>query len=210
LPEELVKRRKIHLGSSEAGSLQTTAIIAVASSVILVGSLAGCSADDAASGPSETEKPRTTAVPAPDDTTIDDVIESAPPAPVQDAELDDVVTFDTGVQVSVTEFTGITVEAETPGELAGPAVVATVRFENDSGEPLDLDGAVVTLLDAAGNVAVPTTSSPAAPASGTLDDGAAVEGIYVFRIPEDTRDEITLMVDYAAGAPVVVFHGSVR
>ena len=204
-----MKRRKIHPGSAEDGSLQTTAIITVASSMILVGSLVACTAYDAASAPSETEKPRTSAVPAPDDTTIDDLIEEAPSAPVQDAELDDVVTLDTGVRVSVTEITGITVEAKTPGELAGPAVVATIRFENESGEPLDFGGAVVTLLDAAGNVAVPTTSSPAAPASGTLADGGAAEGTYVFRIPEDTRDEITLMVDYAAGAPVVVFHGSV-
>ncbi len=154
------------------------------------------------------EKPRTTAVPAPDDTTIDDVIEEAAPAPVQDAELDEVVTLDTGVRVSVVELTGITVEAETPGEVAGPAVAATIRFENGSGDPLDVGSAMVTLLDAAGNVAAPTTSSPAAPAIGTVEVGGATEGTYVFRIPPDTRNEITLTVDYAAGAPVVVFHGS--
>ncbi|RXZ71956.1 hypothetical protein [Agromyces albus] len=161
------------------------------------------------SGPVEPEKPRTTEVPPPDGTTIDDVIEEAPPAPVEDADLDDVVTLDTGVRVSVAEISAITVEAETPGELAGPAVAATIRFENESGEVLDVGGAIVSLVDAAGNVAVPTTSSPAAPAIGTVDDGEAAEGTYVFRIPEDTRNEITLMVDYAAGAPVVVFHGSV-
>jgi len=27
-------------------------------------------------------------------------------------------------------------------------------------------------------------------------------------MPEDTRNAVTLTVDYAAGAPVVVFHGS--
>ena len=177
--------------------------------MILIGSLAGCTVPDGASGPVESEKPRTTAVPAPEDTTIDDVIEEAPPAPIEDAELDDVVTLDTGVRVSVAEITGITVEAETPGEVAGPAVLATIRFENESGEPLDLGGAMVSLLDAAGNLAAPTTSSPAAPASGTLDDGEAAEGTYVFRMPEDTRNAITLTVDYAAGAPVVVFHGPV-
>ncbi|MBT2517545.1 hypothetical protein J7E29_08895 [Streptomyces sp. ISL-90] len=189
--------------------------------MILVGSLSGCVASDGQSGgqsggqsavpsgPVEPDKPRKTAVPPPDDTTIDDVIEEAPPVPVQDADLDDVVRLDTGVRVSVVEISGITVEAKTPGELAGPAVAATIRFENESGEALDLGGAIVSLLDAAGNVATPTTSSPAAPANGTVDDGEAVEGTYVFRIPEDTRNEITLMVDYAAGAPIVVFHGSV-
>ena len=208
-------RSRIRTGSDDEGSLHSTAIIAIASSIILAGTLAGCTVTDAASGPdgasrpTQTEKPRATAVPAPDDTTIEDVIEEAPPVPVEDAELDDLVTLDTGVRVSVTEITGITVEAETPGEVAGPAVAATIRFENESGEPLDLGGAMVTLVDAAGNVAAPTTSEPAAPTSGTLDDGGTAEGTYVFRIPEDTRHEITLTVDYSAGAPVVVFHGSV-
>jgi hypothetical protein len=181
------------------------------SAVLLGGSLAGCTDSGGAPGPSgsvETQKPRTTPVPAPDDTTIDDVIDEAEPAPVEDAELDEVVELDTGVRISVTELSAVTVEATTPGEVAGPAVAAMVRFENDSGEPLDIGGAMVTLLDAAGNVAAPTTSSPAAPALGTLADGEAAEGTYVFLLPEDTRDQITLTVDYQAGAPVVVFHGA--
>ena len=190
------------------------AITALAASVLLVASLAACtpgprvSEPVESSGPVEPEKPRTTEVPAPDGTTIDDVIDEAPPAPVKDADLDDVVTLDTGVRVSVTEITGLTVEAQTPGEVAGPAVAATIRFENESGHPLDLGGTMVTLVDAAGNVAAPTTSEPAAPTSGTLDDGGTAEGTYVFRMPEDTRNAVTLTVDYAAGAPVVVFHGS--
>ncbi len=93
--------------------------------------------------------------------------------------------------------------------MAGPAVAATIRFENESGHPLDLGATMVTLVDAAGNVAAPTTSEPAAPTSGTLDDGGTTEGTYVFRMPEDTRNAVTLTVDYEAGAPVVVFHGSV-
>jgi predicted small lipoprotein YifL len=207
--EELVKRNPIHRGSAEVRSSLSTAIAAVASSFLLVVSLAGCTVSGSPYVPPATEPPRTTAVPAPDDTTIDDVIEEAPPAPVEEAELDDTVTLDTGVRVSVTEISGITVEAETPGEIAGPAVAATIRFENASGKPLDLGGAMISLVDAAGNVATPTTSSPAAPTSGTLDDGGTAEGVYVFRMPQGTRDTITLTVDYAAGAPIVVFHGSV-
>jgi hypothetical protein len=196
--------------------MHVVAVIGAASTAVVIATLTGCTAFDGPSGPvggasrsSETEKPRTTEVPAPEDTTIDDVIEEAPPVPVQDAELDDVVMLDTGVRVSVAAVEGITVTAETPGEVAGPAVAATVRFENESGEPLDVGGAMVSLLDAAGDLATPTTSSPADPAIGTIEDGAAAEGTYVFRIPEDTRHEITLMVDYAAGAPIVVFHGAV-
>jgi hypothetical protein len=211
-----VRRTRIRSGSADDPSAQTRVLVAVVA-IAITGCLTGCfatgaspdTAPDGASAPTPTEKPRTTEVPAPDGTTIDDVIEPAPPAPVHDATLDEVVALDTGVRVSVVEITGITVEAETPGEVAGPAVAATIRFENESGEPLDLGGAMVALLDAAGNIAAPTTSEPAAPAFGSIDDGETAEGIYVFRIPEDTRHEITLTVDYAAGAPVVVFHGAV-
>lgn len=199
---------RIHRGSADERSLPSRAAAAAAASLLVVASLAACTVSESTSGPVETQPPRTTAVPAPEDTTIDDVIEEAPAAPVTDAAMDDDVLLETGIRVSVVEISGITVEAETPGEVAGPAVAATIRFENTSGEPLDLGGAMVSLLDAAGNVAVPTTSTPAAPMTGTLDDGAGAEGTYVFRIPEDTRNEITLTVDYAAGAPVVVFHGS--
>jgi len=199
---------RIHRGSAGERSLPSRAAAAAAASLLVIGSLAACTVSESPSGPVETQPPRTTAVPAPDDTTIDDVIEEAPAPPVTDAAMDDDVLLETGVKVSVVEISGITVEAETPGEVAGPAVAATIRFENASGEPLDLGGAMVSLLDAAGNVAVPTTSSPAAPMTGMLDDGAGAEGTYVFRIPEDTRNEITLTVDYAAGAPVVVFHGT--
>ena len=200
---------RIHRGSAGERSLPSRAAAAAAAAVLIIGSLAACTVSESTSGPSDAQPPRTTAVPAPDDTTIDDVIEEAPAAPVTDAAMDDDVLLETGVRVSVVAITGITVQAETPGEVAGPAIAATIRFENESGEPLDLSGAMVSLVDAAGNVAVPTTSSPAAPAIGTFDDGEAAEGTYVFRAPEDTRHEITLTVDYTAGAPVVVFHGSV-
>lgn len=202
-------RSLIHGGSADERSPLSVKAAALGAAFLFVGSLAGCTVPDTASTPAATEPARTTAVPAPDGTTIDDVIEEAPPAPVTDAELDDVVLLETGVRVSVVEISGITVEAETPGEIAGPAVAATVRFENGSGEPLDLGATMVSLVDAAGDVAVPTTSAPAAPTSGTLDDGATAEGTYVFRMPEDTRSAVTLTVDYSAGAPVVVFHGSV-
>ncbi|MCD2441002.1 hypothetical protein LQ757_01815 [Agromyces sp. SYSU K20354] len=210
-----MKRTRIRR-AGDGHPVRTRVVVAAAvaaAAMTITGTLAGCIASenptDAASVPTPSETPRTTEVPAPGGTTIDDVIETAPPGPVKDADLDDVVTLDTGMRISVTEITSITVEAETPGEVAGPAVAATIGFENESGGPLDVDGATVSLLDADGNLAVPTTSAPAAPVMGAIDDGESAEGTYVFRIPEDTRHEITLTVDYAAGAPVVVFHGSI-
>lgn len=215
-----------HPAPADAGSLTRTAVLASVCAFVLLGSLAGCtpsggppdastqrtppSQPEQPEQPDQPEQPRTSAVPAPDGTTIDDVIDAVAPGPVENAELDEVVALDSGVEISVTEIRGLSVEAVTPGEVAGPAVAATIRFENDSGEPLDVGNAMVSLVDAAGNVAPPTTSEPAAPAMGTLDDGGAAEGIYVFLVPEDTRNDITLTVTHSAGSPIAVFHGPAR
>ena len=45
------------------------------------------------------------------------------------------------------------------------------------------------------------------PFAGTLADGDSVRGVYVIRVPEDKRDDLTVVIDYAAGVPAVVFEG---
>ena len=43
---------------------------------------------------------------------------------------------------------------------------------------------------------------------GVLQTGRSAEGRYVFSVPEDARDVVTVTVGYAAGAPFLVFTGS--
>lgn len=89
-----MKRNPIHRGSTEVRSSLSVAITAAASSSLRVVPLARWTASGSPFVPPATEPPRTTAVRAPDDTTIDDVIAEAPPAPVQEAESDDTVPLD--------------------------------------------------------------------------------------------------------------------
>lgn len=86
-----MKRNPIHRGSTEVRSSLSVAITAVASSSLRDVPLARWTASGSPFVPLATEPPRTTAVRAPDDTTIDEVIAEAPPAPVREAESDETV-----------------------------------------------------------------------------------------------------------------------
>ena len=65
------------------------------------------------------------------------------------------------------------------------------------------------MTDAAGNPAGPIAADPSAPLSGVLDPGATKSGTYVFTVPADQRNPVTVTVNYSAGAPTLVFTGQV-
>jgi hypothetical protein len=46
------------------------------------------------------------------------------------------------------------------------------------------------------------------PFTGTLQPGETVEGVYVFRVPTESRDTVTVSVGHRPGAPYAVFTGS--
>lgn len=174
--------------------------------------LTGCTAPGGdAAEPTSTKQPdapaRSTPVPAPDGGTIDDVIEPAPEPETVEADLDEVAEIDGDVKISASKVAEIDVTAQTPGEIAGPALAVTVRIENDSKADLDVETVMVTLIDSAGAVGVPTTAEPARPFTGTIPPGSDAEGVYVFLVPEGTRDPIELTIAYSAGVPVVLLVG---
>lgn len=97
-----------------------------------------------------------------------------------------------------------------PGEIAGPALRVTVHLDNGSSDPIDLLGVSVTM--AHGSDATP--ASPLGDPSvvrftGTLQPGASAEGVYVFRVPVEARNAVTVSVGYQPGAPYAVFTGAV-
>jgi len=48
------------------------------------------------------------------------------------------------------------------------------------------------------------------PFAGMVQPGESGEGIYVFSVPDDARDSVTIDVGYQAGAPLLLFTGPVR
>lgn len=131
---------------------------------------------------------------------------AAPDVIVERASADDDVTFDTGVEVSLGELLTTSVEAETPGEISGSAVVVEVVVTNDSTEAVDLSSAIVSLK--AGDVlGIGTTAGSPSPFNGSVAPGESVTASYVFMLDPAKDREVTVSVNYAAGEPVAVFTG---
>ncbi len=127
---------------------------------------------------------------------------TAPPVALQaPAKVDSVV-------VSLVTIQSLTVSANGPGEVAGPALAVTVKISNNSSAAVDVSHAVVTLLDSQGQVGTPTPESPAAPFTGSVQPGASASGVYVFDIAQTQRNPINVYVTYTAGAATAHFVGN--
>lgn len=115
-----------------------------------------------------------------------------------------------GLVAQITAMKAVQGEAVQAGEIAGPAVQFTLRLTNDTDAPIDLGLIAVNAyigegLTPAGGLVKPG----AAPFEGTLDVGDSTEGVYVYSIPENQRENVTLTLDYRAGQPAFVFRGKV-
>lgn len=113
-----------------------------------------------------------------------------------------------GVTATVEDLEAVQGSAQGPGQVAGPAVRVTVRIVNGTGAPVSLDAVAVDVTSGPGATpASPLEDVTAAPFSGTVGPGDAAVGVYVFTVPADQRDAVTVAVGYQAGAPYLVFTG---
>ncbi len=114
------------------------------------------------------------------------------------------------VSAAITSVSAVTATGVGPGEITGPAVAVTVKITNESAEPFDLDSVFVDLTDSTGGPGQPSISNPAMPLTGELAAGSNAEGVYVFRVPEDARKPVTILVSNTMAAKVVSFVGDAR
>lgn len=148
--------------------------------------------------------PEETAV---DDTTVDDP-GSTPLGPERDpVPLDAETDFGDGVGIRLRAIEAVEVEGRLPGERSGRGVVVTVEMTNTTGEPVSVDRVTVDLVDGSGASATPIDDPDRAPLSGMLAPGATATGEYVYELPADQRDGISIRVTYAADRPIVIFRG---
>lgn len=115
-----------------------------------------------------------------------------------------------GVSIEVTQMEAVDGEALGIGEIAGPAVRFTVSVTNGGNGTLDLGGVVVTVE--AGDEALPCTelSGPnAIPFPASVDAGQTATGSFVFRIPAEDRNNVSVFLSYSVDAPVAAFAGAV-
>jgi hypothetical protein len=193
---------------------------AVLVAAVVAGLVLAFSGDDGAGAtPPATAEPSATAAPTPA------AVEPAPTAPTpepagptSDADalppslpavgLDQPAAVGNGITAVVSSLEAIDGTAQGPGNVAGPALRATVRITNGTAEPVSLDGVVVDLATGADlSPASPLDDPSQRPFSGTAAPGGTAEGVYVFTVPVDDRAAVTLSVGYQAGAPFLVFTG---
>jgi hypothetical protein len=115
-----------------------------------------------------------------------------------------------GVSAKVVSVESVEGVARLPGEVSGPALRFTLKVTNDTKKDVDLGTAVVTAYygpedTPAGDLREPGgTSLPQ-----TLGAGKSVEGVYIFRVPLDQRDQVRLDFSYSVDVPTVIFEGAV-
>jgi hypothetical protein len=116
-----------------------------------------------------------------------------------------------GVVASLPSIRGIQAKATGPGNVAGPAVQVTVRIQNGTAAPIGLGGVAVNVYYGVDRTPAATVDDPSAKTfAGTLAAGASADGTYVFSVPADARQDVTVEVGYQAGAPLLQFTGAVH
>lgn len=113
-----------------------------------------------------------------------------------------------GVTATITELAAVQGVAKGIGEIAGPAVRFKVTVTNDTAIPLSLDGAAV-------DVSFGSEEEPASPLSGpdpvafpsSVAPGASGTGVFVFGVPPEARDKVTIHFNLEAETPIATFAG---
>jgi len=110
-----------------------------------------------------------------------------------------------GVEPTLTRGAGV-------GDSAGEAAEAvTVRVDNGTNEPVNLDNVTVDLN--AGRLHTPGRPSEGPPShalAGVLAASRSAQGVYVFVVPPADRGNVVLTFSYTPEHPTVLFTGALR
>ena len=137
------------------------------------------------------------------DTVVVDTVVPAPPV-----SMDDVADTGTGMTFRVEQLEAVQGEATGPGEIAAPAVRVTMVATNGGTQPVLMASVVVDLTSGDDNASSPPLSGPGVERfAGQLAPGASVTGVYVFDVPLDRRDRVSILVSYLASVSPVLFEG---
>lgn len=114
------------------------------------------------------------------------------------------------VLVSLSQVEVVDGEAMSPGEVEGPALRLTLTVENASDLELDTSAAVVNLYYGPDATPANTFEQPGGvPFPAVIPSGRSAQGVFLFAVPEEERDEVRLEIDLAPELQVVVINGDV-
>jgi hypothetical protein len=220
VPEKDAPRRRTTILVTVAA----VALLAVVIIVLLVNRGGGPSAGAAAGSAASPSQPISTTSPRPGAGTAASTVPSPslPPATASgkpsvvptkptrttQAPLHSDADLGNGVKVRVTKIENVKGEAQGPGEIAGPAVRVTVEVSNQTEKEVPMDLALVNLYYGTDKTPASTLSGPgAAPLAKPVPAGQTASGTYVFTVPADQRNPLTVEFSYTTDAPTVIFSG---
>ena len=169
--------------------------------------------DESGAAASTTSVATDTSVPAPLPTPTPtgptEVVDQPPPA-LPEVPLDGQAAVGNGIVATLPTIEAIQGSATGPGNIAGPALRITVRIQNGTADAVSLEGVAVNMYYGADKTPASPLDDPSRrPFGGMLAAGDSADGIYVFSVPADARDTVTVEVGYQAGAPLLLFTGPV-
>ena len=209
-------RRRMLLSAAAAAVL----VAVVALTLVLTGAVGGQgpsataatpTGSPAPAPPTATVAPETSVVPAPPtpEPTGPTADANALPPSLPAVPLDETAAVGNGVTAVVESLDAIEGTAQGPGNVAGPALRATVRITNGTADPVSLDAVAVDLATGTDRTPASPLDDPSeVPFAGTVAPGDSAQGVYVFTVPADARAVVTVSVGYQAGAPFLTFTGS--
>ncbi len=200
-------------------ALATVVLVALVAGLVLLRGDGGGDGDGSATAATQSSPPATETEPSLGST--EPGAQATPPAedpqPIVDelppsrpaVPLDRPAATGDGITATVSSIEAVDGIGEGRGNVSGPALRVTVRITNGTAEPVDLSGAAVGLTHGGDAVPASPLDDPSqAPFSGSVAPGDTAQGVYVFRVPQDDRDTVTVSVGHRAGAPFMVFTGS--
>jgi len=152
--------------------------------------------------------PEPTTVPVASAPAEDPLTEPAPPAAQAPVALTDKAQAVPGVVFSVDKMEAVDGVARGPGEVGGPSIRFAVTVRNDTADVVSLTSTVVNLFFGADQTpATELTASGGVPFAGAVEPGTTQQGVFIFAVPRDQREQVRIAVDYSVGVPIVVFEG---
>lgn len=132
------------------------------------------------------------------------------PQPTKTATISAPTTIVKSLTAKVTRTEAVQGKASGPGEVGGPAVRFTIAITNTTGKTVQLSNTVVNAYfgaDATPAIELEKPGGKAFPFS--VKNGETATGVFVFNIPEASRNTVEVTVDTSVKNPVVAFRGSV-
>jgi len=189
--------------------IRTVALTAVSALV-----LAGCAASDKEAAPKATAVPSTVVPePAPSDQPAGTSVTRVPGARKLkvSTSLRKKVTYPDEVSVSITDVKRVKVTEEGRGIIKGQELaIFTVRFDNGSAKPLDLNKTLVTALYGKQKSAKPTYYADLNDFYGEVAPRGTRSAAYAFAIPVAEYKKVTLQIKFGTGYKLAEWIGSLE